>query len=62
MPQKHTPKSGAGEQPASSGSQGAAKARSVESSKTPKSQAKKEQASKAADAGAAPEQLDSELE
>ena len=53
MSQKPTPKSGPGKQ----------SDRSVEPPKTPaKSQAKKEQASKAADAGAAPEQLDSEQE
>ena len=63
MPQKPTQKSGRGKQSASRGQQVAAKARSVEPPKNPaKSQARKEQASKAADAGAAPEQLDSELE
>ena len=63
MSQKPTEKSGAGKQSASSRPSVAAKDRSVESPKTPaKSQAKKEQASKAADAGAAPEQLDSEPE
>jgi len=63
MPQKPTQKSGHGKQSAPRGPQVAAKARSLESPKTPaKSQASKEQASKAADAGAAPEQLDSEPE
>ena len=63
MSQKHTQKVGPGKQPASSGPQLAPKAKSVEPPKTPaKSQASKEQASKAADAGAAPEQLDSEQE
>jgi len=63
MSQKPTQKSGPGKQSAARGPQTAAKDRSVEPPKTPaKSQAKKEQASKAADAGAAPEQLDSEPE
>ena len=63
MPQKPIQKSGHGKQSASRGPQVADKAKSVASSETPpKSQAKKEQASKAADAGAAPEQLDAEPE
>jgi hypothetical protein len=63
MSQKTTPKTDQGKQSASRGPQVAGKARSAESPKTPsKSQAEKEQASKAADAGAAPEQLDSEPE
>ena len=63
MPQKHTPKSEAGKQSAS---------REQQSTRTTKSSlyleddneiaGQKEQASKAADAGAAPEQLDSEPE
>jgi hypothetical protein len=50
MPQKHTPKSEAGKQSSST------------SKATTKPQARREQASKAADAGAAPEQLDAEPE
>lgn len=63
MPQKPTQKSGHGKQSASRGSQVAPKARTMESPKTPAtSRVSKEQASKAADAGAAPEQLDTEPE
>ncbi len=61
MSQKTTSKTGHGKPSGSDGPQVPEKARSAESPKTPsKSQAEKEQASKAADAGAAPEQLDSE--
>jgi len=61
MPQKTTQKSGRGKQSAARGQHLAAPEKSSSSSKTPpKSQASLEKASKAADAGAAPEQLDSE--
>jgi len=63
MPQKPTQKSGRGQQSAAREQHLATAAKSADASRTPsKSQAKKEQASKAADAGAAPEQLDSEQE
>ena len=63
MSQKHAQKSGRGKQSAARGQHLAPAEKSSASSKTPpKSQASKEQASKAADAGAAPEQLDSELD
>lgn len=64
MPRKHKPKSEPGKQSAPRGPQVDEKAGSAaESANRPaKSQAKKEQASNAADAGAAPEQLDAEPE
>ena len=63
MPQKHTSKGEAGKQPASREQQLTRTTKSSSTSKaTTKSQVSKEQASKAADAGAAPEQLDSEPE
>jgi hypothetical protein len=63
MPQKPSEKTGRGKQSAARGQHLAESAKSSGSSTTPpKSKASREQASKAADAGAAPEQLDSEVE
>ena len=63
MPQKHAPKNEAGNKAPSREQQLTRTTKSSPTSKTTtKSEASREQASKAADAGAAPEQLDSELE
>jgi hypothetical protein len=63
MPQKHAPKSDRGKQSAPRGRQLTETEKSPASSEAPsKSKATREQASKAADAGAAPEQLDTEPE
>jgi hypothetical protein len=63
MQQKRTQKTGRGKKPASREPQMTRSAEASTSPKTPStSQTSREQASKAADAGAAPEQLDAEPE